>query len=53
MRIAVLIAVDLVIATTSLAQSPKQITGRVRFAVAEAWEQPEKPPVLRLELTSE
>jgi hypothetical protein len=53
MRIALLVTVELVLATTSLAQSPKQIVGRVRLAVAEAWEQPGKPAVLRLELTSE
>ena len=53
MKVALLSALGLTLATTSLAQSPKQIIGRVRFAVAEAWEQPGAPPVLRLELTSE
>jgi hypothetical protein len=53
MKVALLIAVELALANTSLAQSPTQIIGRVRIAVAEAWEQPGVPPVLRLELTSE
>ena len=53
MKVALPIALGLALANTSLAQSPTQIIGRVRIAVAEAWEQPGVPPVLRLELTSE
>jgi hypothetical protein len=53
MKLLLLFALELALANTSLAQSPRQISGRVRIAVAEAWDQPGEPPVLRLELTSE